>query len=123
MHGHPKPLIDTLAGVIARHILHGAGAEQARAIERAEVEEHLIKRVQISRRSVPTATGHAGTPEGRGIALGEGHMLATLRTLVSTSQMIMQGIRHPYPYPLESKWLCDVVTDILTVVLTGNGLD
>jgi hypothetical protein len=35
----------------------------------------------------------------------------------------MQGIRHPYPYPFESQWLRDIVTDILTVVLTGNGLD
>ena len=35
----------------------------------------------------------------------------------------MQGIRHPNPHTRESEWLRDVVADILTVVLTGNGLD
>src|SRR5262245_33646257 len=123
MHRHAKPLVDTLAGVVARHILHRAWAEQARAIERTKVEEHLIERGQISRRSVATTTGHTGTPESWSIALGKDHMLTTLRALVSASQVLMQGIRHPNPQPVESEWLRDVVTDILTVVLAGNGLD
>src|SRR5262249_18511304 len=123
VHGHAKALVDTLARVVARHILHRARAEQACAIERPEVEEHLIERGQISRRSVPATAGHTGTPEGRGIALGEGHMLTTLGAFVGANEVLMERIRHSHPYPLESKWLRDVVTDILTIVLPGNGLN
>src|SRR5262252_6170702 len=123
VHGHAKPLVDTLARVVARHILHRAWAEKACAIERTEIEEHLIERGQISRRSVPTTAGHTGTPEGWSIALGESHMLTALSALVGASQVLMQGIRHPHPQPVESEWLRDVVADILTIVLTGNGLD
>src|SRR5215813_14575095 len=43
VHGHAKPLVDTLARVVARHILHRAWAEKACAIERTEMEEHLIE--------------------------------------------------------------------------------
>jgi hypothetical protein len=42
---------------------------------------------------------------------------------ISANQVVMQGIRHTHPHPLESERLRDIVTDILTVVLTGNGLD
>src|SRR5262249_24506195 len=104
-------------------ILHRAWAENTCAIERAEAQEHLVERRQISRRSVPTPSRHAGTPESRGIALGKGHMLTTLRALVGANQAVMQSIRHPNPHPVESEWLRDMVADILTIILTGNGLD
>src|SRR5437879_10109991 len=38
VHGHPKPLVDALTSVVARHILHRAWAEKARTIERTEAQ-------------------------------------------------------------------------------------
>ena len=57
MHRQAKALVDAVSGMITRHVLDGTRSQDAGAIERSEVEQHLIEGHQIGGGAVSSPPG------------------------------------------------------------------
>src|SRR5687767_4727254 len=94
MHRHTEALVDAVAGVITRHILDRTRPQDAGAVQRSEMEQHLVESHEIRRGTVASATRHARSPERWAVTILEQLVLPALGALICARQSIVQRIRH-----------------------------